>query len=90
MGNELVLAYEGPSDTRDTKIASLRLKFNAFKAVEGEKVNGTYNRIKCLLNDLENNDVYISQAEVNATFGFNTFVLTPPLLLWYLGAGVSP
>ncbi|GJV25368.1 hypothetical protein Tco_1378063 [Tanacetum coccineum] len=31
---ELCLAYEGPSDTRDTKIAALRLKFNAFKALE--------------------------------------------------------
>ncbi|GJX65303.1 hypothetical protein Tco_0299646 [Tanacetum coccineum] len=30
-------AHEGPSDTRDTKIAALRLKFNAFKALEGEK-----------------------------------------------------
>nr|GEX98943.1 nodal modulator 1 [Tanacetum cinerariifolium] len=29
----------GPSDTRDTKIATLRLKFNAFKALEGETVN---------------------------------------------------
>nr|GEV61139.1 hypothetical protein [Tanacetum cinerariifolium] len=26
--------HEGPSDTRDTKIASLRLKFNAFKSLE--------------------------------------------------------
>ncbi|GJR01565.1 hypothetical protein Tco_0524549 [Tanacetum coccineum] len=65
---ELCLAYEGPSDTRDTKIAALRLKFNAFKALEGEKVNGTYTRLKCLLNDLENNKVFISQFEVNATF----------------------
>ncbi|GJV06487.1 retrovirus-related pol polyprotein from transposon TNT 1-94 [Tanacetum coccineum] len=68
MRTELCLAYEGPSDTRDTKIASLRLKFNAFKALEGEKLNGTYTRLKCLLNDLECNGVYISQAEVNATF----------------------
>nr|GFA17951.1 hypothetical protein [Tanacetum cinerariifolium] len=30
-------AHEGPSDTRDTKIAALRLKFNAFKSLEGEK-----------------------------------------------------
>nr|GEX36332.1 retrovirus-related Pol polyprotein from transposon TNT 1-94 [Tanacetum cinerariifolium] len=29
--------HEGPSDTRDTKIAALRLKFNAFKALEDEK-----------------------------------------------------
>ncbi|GJV89113.1 hypothetical protein Tco_1533051 [Tanacetum coccineum] len=29
--------HEGPSDTRDTKIAALRLKFNAFIALEGEK-----------------------------------------------------
>ncbi|GKA68546.1 hypothetical protein Tco_0768463 [Tanacetum coccineum] len=59
---------DGPSDTRDTKIAALRLKFNAFKALEGEKLNGTYTRLKCLLNDLENNGVFISQSEVNAAF----------------------
>ncbi|GKA82266.1 hypothetical protein Tco_0789014 [Tanacetum coccineum] len=40
MWTEICLAYEGPSDTRDTKIAALRLKFNAFKELEGEKVNG--------------------------------------------------
>ncbi|GJU28919.1 retrovirus-related pol polyprotein from transposon TNT 1-94 [Tanacetum coccineum] len=67
MWNDLILAHEGPSDTRDTKIASLRLKFNAFKSLEGEKVNGTFTRLKCLLNDLENG-VSIPQAEVNATF----------------------
>ncbi|GJZ36232.1 hypothetical protein Tco_0582049 [Tanacetum coccineum] len=32
-------SHEGPSDIRDTKIAALRLKFNAFKAVESEKDN---------------------------------------------------
>nr|GEV06719.1 zinc finger, CCHC-type [Tanacetum cinerariifolium] len=37
MWNDLILAHEGPSDTRDTKIAALRLKFNAFKSLEGEK-----------------------------------------------------
>ncbi|GKD89628.1 hypothetical protein Tco_1365135 [Tanacetum coccineum] len=37
MWNDLVLAHEGPSDTKDPKIAALRLKFNAFKALEGEK-----------------------------------------------------
>ncbi|GJX37100.1 hypothetical protein Tco_0250403 [Tanacetum coccineum] len=57
------IAREGPSNTKDTKIAALRLKFNAFKALDGEKVNGTFTRLKCLLNDLENNSVYISQAE---------------------------
>nr|GEZ02300.1 hypothetical protein [Tanacetum cinerariifolium] len=65
---ELCLAYEGPSDTRNTKITVMRLKFNAFKALEGEKVDGTYTRLKCLLNDLENNGVIISQSEVNAMF----------------------
>ncbi|GJY91930.1 hypothetical protein Tco_0507712 [Tanacetum coccineum] len=35
MWTELCLAYEGSSNTRDTKIAALRLKFNAFKALEG-------------------------------------------------------
>ncbi|GJS95756.1 retrovirus-related pol polyprotein from transposon TNT 1-94 [Tanacetum coccineum] len=68
MWNDLILAHEGPSDTRDTKIAALRLKFNAFKSLEGEKVMGTFTRLKCLLNDLENNGVTIPQAEVNATF----------------------
>ncbi|GJS75936.1 hypothetical protein Tco_0725817 [Tanacetum coccineum] len=33
MWNDLILAHEGPSDTRDTKIAALRLKFNAFKSL---------------------------------------------------------
>ncbi|GKB92147.1 hypothetical protein Tco_0964419 [Tanacetum coccineum] len=68
MWNDLILADEGPSDTRDTKIAALRLKFNAFKSLKGEKVNETFTRLKCLLNDLENNGVTILQAEVNATF----------------------
>ncbi|GJX18128.1 hypothetical protein Tco_0218960 [Tanacetum coccineum] len=44
-------------------ISVLRLKFIAFKALEGEKVNGTFTRLKCLLNDLENNGVSIPQAE---------------------------
>ncbi|GKD71909.1 hypothetical protein Tco_1325999 [Tanacetum coccineum] len=60
--------HEGPSDTRDTKIAALRIKFNAFKSLEGEKVNRTFTRLKCLLNDFENNGVSIPQAKVNATF----------------------
>nr|GEV95989.1 hypothetical protein [Tanacetum cinerariifolium] len=34
----------------------------------GETVNGTFTRLKCLLNDLENNGVTIPQAEVNAMF----------------------
>ncbi|GJX65589.1 retrovirus-related pol polyprotein from transposon TNT 1-94 [Tanacetum coccineum] len=42
MYKDLILAHEGPSDTRDTKIAALRLKFNAFKSLEGEKVNETF------------------------------------------------
>ncbi|GJT64044.1 retrovirus-related pol polyprotein from transposon TNT 1-94 [Tanacetum coccineum] len=45
MWNDLILAHEGPSDTRDTKIAALRHKFNAFKSLEGEKVNGTFTRV---------------------------------------------
>ncbi|GKD21851.1 retrovirus-related pol polyprotein from transposon TNT 1-94 [Tanacetum coccineum] len=73
MWNDLILSHEGPSETRDTKIATLkiaalRLKFNAFKALEGEKVKETYTRLKILLNELENKDVKIPQAEVNATF----------------------
>nr|GEV03388.1 hypothetical protein [Tanacetum cinerariifolium] len=61
------LPTNGPSESKDTKIAALRLKFNSFKALEGEKVNGTFPRPRSLLNDLENNGVSISQAEVNAT-----------------------
>nr|GEZ51130.1 hypothetical protein [Tanacetum cinerariifolium] len=39
MWTELCLAYKGPYDTGDTKIAALKHTFNAFKALEGEKVN---------------------------------------------------
>nr|GFB74435.1 hypothetical protein [Tanacetum cinerariifolium] len=53
--NDLILAHEGPSDIIDTKMAALRLNFNAFKSLDGEKVIGTFTRLKCLLNDLENN-----------------------------------
>nr|GEX26785.1 hypothetical protein [Tanacetum cinerariifolium] len=46
-----------PNDvTRDTKIAALRLRFNAFNALEGEKVQGTFTRIQILLNALEKSD----------------------------------
>ncbi|GKB54702.1 hypothetical protein Tco_0905455 [Tanacetum coccineum] len=68
MWTNIILAHEGPYNTRDTKIAALRLKFNTFKALEGEKVNGTFTRLKCLLNDIKNNGVSIPQVEVNATF----------------------
>ncbi|GJX61806.1 hypothetical protein Tco_0294706 [Tanacetum coccineum] len=66
--NDLILAHEGPYDRRDTKIVALRLKFSTFKSLEGEKVNRTFTRLTCLLNDLQNNGVSIPQAEVNATF----------------------
>ncbi|GKB73103.1 hypothetical protein Tco_0934515 [Tanacetum coccineum] len=45
-----------PQPKRDTKIAALRLKFNAFKALKVEKLNGAYTWLKCLLNDLECNE----------------------------------
>ncbi|GJT35902.1 hypothetical protein Tco_0926321, partial [Tanacetum coccineum] len=68
MWNYLILIHKGPSDIRDTKIPALRLKFNAFKALEGEKVKETYYKLEILLNELENKDVKIPQAKVNATF----------------------
>ncbi|GJU89587.1 hypothetical protein Tco_1302010 [Tanacetum coccineum] len=37
--NDLILSHEGPSKIRDTKVAALRLKFNDFKALEGEKAS---------------------------------------------------
>ncbi|GKA51324.1 hypothetical protein Tco_0744520, partial [Tanacetum coccineum] len=67
MWTDLVLAHEGPSKTKDTKIVALRLKFNSFKALEGKKVNGTFTRLKCLLNDLENNGVSIPQVEASSS-----------------------
>ncbi|GJX62922.1 retrovirus-related pol polyprotein from transposon TNT 1-94, partial [Tanacetum coccineum] len=65
---DLILAHAIPSNIRDTKIAALRLKFNAFKALEGEKVQGTYTRLKVLLNDLENKGVSIPQAEESDSY----------------------
>ncbi|GJY47993.1 hypothetical protein Tco_0437949 [Tanacetum coccineum] len=49
MWNDLILAHEGPSNTRDTNIAALRLKFDAIKSLEGEKIMGTFTRLKCFL-----------------------------------------
>ncbi|GJS88004.1 retrovirus-related pol polyprotein from transposon TNT 1-94 [Tanacetum coccineum] len=48
MWNDLLLAHEGPSDIKDTKITALRLKFKAFKSLEGEKVNGTFTSLTTL------------------------------------------
>nr|GEV54295.1 retrovirus-related Pol polyprotein from transposon TNT 1-94 [Tanacetum cinerariifolium] len=63
MWTELILGHKGPSETRDTKIQALRLKFNAFKALKGKKVQQTYTKLKILLNNLESKDVIISQSE---------------------------
>nr|GEX45777.1 hypothetical protein [Tanacetum cinerariifolium] len=68
MWNDLILSHQGPSDTKDTIIASLRLKFNAFKALEGEKVKETFTILQVLLNELENKGVKVPQAEDNAMF----------------------
>ncbi|GKD10126.1 hypothetical protein Tco_1189811, partial [Tanacetum coccineum] len=59
--NDLILSHEGPSDTRDTKIAALRLKFNAFKALKGEKESNS---------DVEEDTRSISKflADLNAEF----------------------
>ncbi|GKB02357.1 hypothetical protein Tco_0830446 [Tanacetum coccineum] len=45
-----------------------KLKFNNFKALEGEKVKEIYTKLNFLLNELENKVVKIPQAEVNAIF----------------------
>ncbi|GJY41559.1 hypothetical protein Tco_0428829 [Tanacetum coccineum] len=50
------------------RLRALRLKLSDFKSLEGEKINGSFTRLKGLLNDLENNGVTIPKAEVNATF----------------------
>nr|GEY61818.1 hypothetical protein [Tanacetum cinerariifolium] len=76
MWNDLILSHEGPFETRDTKIATLRLKFNAFKALKGEKAKETYTRLKILLNELKNKDVKIPQAEVDAATNTITFILS--------------
>ncbi|GJT67303.1 hypothetical protein Tco_1018783 [Tanacetum coccineum] len=52
----LVLAHEVPSKTKDTNIDALRLKFNAFKALEGEKdYNGKYKGLKAKIAILTKN-----------------------------------
>ncbi|GJW49613.1 retrovirus-related pol polyprotein from transposon TNT 1-94 [Tanacetum coccineum] len=50
------------------KSSALRLEFNAFKALEGDKVKETYTMLNFLLNELEQKDLKIPQAKVNATF----------------------
>ncbi|GKA97386.1 hypothetical protein Tco_0825280 [Tanacetum coccineum] len=65
MWNDLILVMWA-SEKGDYQDCSLEIKFNAFKSLKGEQVNGTFTRLTCLLNDLENNGVTIPQAEVNA------------------------
>ncbi|GJT60339.1 retrovirus-related pol polyprotein from transposon TNT 1-94 [Tanacetum coccineum] len=43
MWNDLILAHEGPSDTRDTKIATLRLKFNVLNHLRVKKIDDLTN-----------------------------------------------
>ncbi|GJW92710.1 hypothetical protein Tco_0170263 [Tanacetum coccineum] len=47
------LPNDGPSETKDTKIAALRLKFNAFITLEEERVNGTFTRLQDSDSDIE-------------------------------------
>ncbi|GKD44035.1 hypothetical protein Tco_1268680 [Tanacetum coccineum] len=67
MWNDQILSHKGPSEIRDIDIANLRLKFNAFKALKGEKVQQSFTWLKILLNALENKDVKILQYKVNAS-----------------------
>ncbi|GKC35396.1 hypothetical protein Tco_1047780 [Tanacetum coccineum] len=60
---EIHFGHEGPSEIRNTINATLRLIFNAFKALEVEKLAQTYTMLKNLLHDLEKKDVSIPQAE---------------------------
>ncbi|GJV60737.1 hypothetical protein Tco_1466837 [Tanacetum coccineum] len=65
MWNDLILAHKGPSDTRDTKIAALRLKFNALKALEGEKLARKWLSI----NQTSRANISIKTDNVAALFG---------------------
>ncbi|GJS37490.1 hypothetical protein Tco_0535872, partial [Tanacetum coccineum] len=64
MWTELFLAYEGPSNTRDTKIATLRLKFNAFMTLKGEKVNGKYTRDSDVEEDNRTSNEFLADLNV--------------------------
>ncbi|GJS05583.1 reverse transcriptase domain-containing protein [Tanacetum coccineum] len=55
--------HERPSNTRDTKVASLILKFNAFKALEGKKVKDSDSDIE---EDTRSNSEFL--ADLNAEF----------------------
>ncbi|GJT83577.1 hypothetical protein Tco_1057919 [Tanacetum coccineum] len=65
MWNDLILAHEGPSDTRDTKIAALRLKFNAFKSLEGEKPTKKMVEHESIMKKDSNSDVEEDQRTNN-------------------------
>ncbi|GKA94449.1 reverse transcriptase domain-containing protein [Tanacetum coccineum] len=60
MWTNLVLAHEGLSDTKDTNIAALRLKFNAFKELEGEKVNGTFTSDSDVKEDTKSSNEFLA------------------------------
>ncbi|GJX76191.1 hypothetical protein Tco_0323002 [Tanacetum coccineum] len=60
---DLILAHAIPSNIRDTKIAALRLKFNAFKAFDGEKVQGTYTRLKASSSKALISNTYLHESD---------------------------
>ncbi|GJU32880.1 hypothetical protein Tco_1176469 [Tanacetum coccineum] len=66
----IIISHEGPSETRDTKIATLRLKFIAFKALEGEKEKETYTMLKIFDSKVEEDTRSSNKflADLNAEF----------------------
>ncbi|GKC50412.1 zinc knuckle CX2CX4HX4C containing protein [Tanacetum coccineum] len=52
MLTNMVLGHERPSVTRVTKIATLRMKQNVFKALDGEKVSKTYTKLIIVQSEL--------------------------------------
>ncbi|GJU12084.1 hypothetical protein Tco_1134480 [Tanacetum coccineum] len=64
----LVHRFEGPSDTKETKIMDLKLEYQTFKSKPYESLLQTYTRYKTLLNELTNNGATLSKHEINVGF----------------------
>nr|GEV31790.1 hypothetical protein [Tanacetum cinerariifolium] len=70
----LMSTHEGPSDTRDTKIAALRLKFNAFKSLEGEKDEGN-TKIKAFM-EIAEDEPSVGKADTRSGYLISSTDLT--------------
>nr|GEW28196.1 retrovirus-related Pol polyprotein from transposon TNT 1-94 [Tanacetum cinerariifolium] len=66
--NGLILYHEGPSDVKESRVMDLKLCYNTFKFKECESLTPTFTRYKAFINELVNDDIKLSNLEINTGF----------------------